>query len=94
MDYNQAQLNAQYKQQPVCPEAAIGGNFIYFDKGHHCALGGELGIFYLGNPKLTLNSPDNTIPTAALASYQSQAESDLKKIPVWPVLKLQVTISF
>jgi hypothetical protein len=87
-------LLATYKQQPVCPEITIGGNFFYFDSAHHWAMGGELGVFYLGNPKLSLNDTSGQIPQDQLTSYQNQAISDLKKIPVWPVLKLQVTYSF
>jgi hypothetical protein len=87
-------LLATYEQQPVCPEITIGGNFFYFDKGHHLSLGGELGVFYLGNPKLSLNDTSGTIPAAQLYSYKNQAVDDLKKVPVWPVLKLQITYSF
>ena len=87
-------LLATYKQQPVCPEVAIGGNFFYFDTAHHWAMGGELGVFYLGEPKLTLNDTSGLIPPDQLNSYQNQAVSDLKKLPVWPVLKLQVTFGF
>jgi hypothetical protein len=87
-------LLATYEQQPVCPEVTIGGNFFYFDKAHHWALGGELGVFYLGNPKLSLNDTSGIIPPAQLYSYKQQAIDDLKKVPVWPVLKLQITFGF
>ena len=83
-----------YKQQPVDPYVSIGGN-VYFDKHHHVSLGGELGVFYLGNPKVSVtDSPSGTIPQSDLNSYQQQAEHDLKKIPVWPILKVSLNFSF
>ena len=82
-----------YKQQPVNPYASIGGN-LYFDKAHHFSLGAELGAFYLGNPRVTVSTTDPTVPQSALTSYQQKVESDIKKIPVWPILKLSLNYSF
>lgn len=83
-------VKLNYKQQPVAPYVSVGGN-LYFDKGHHISLGGELGAFYLGNPKVKITSND---PAFDSTSYQQQAEHDLKKIPVWPILKVSLNFSF
>ena len=85
-------VSLEYKQQPVNPYVSIGGN-IYFDRGHHLSLGGELGAFYLGNPRVSATSSD---PAAQpyLAGYEQQVENDIKKVPVWPILKLSLNYSF
>ena len=81
-----------YKQQPVDPYASIGGN-LYFDKARHFSLGFELGAFYLGNPKVSATSTDpGALPY--LAGYEQKVENDIKKVPVWPILKLSLNYSF
>lgn len=81
-----------YKQQPVVPYVSIGGN-VYFDKARHFSLGAELGAFYLGNPKVSATSTD---PAALpyLAGYEQEVVNDIKKVPVWPILKLSLNYSF
>jgi len=87
-------VNLVYKQQPVDPYVAIGGN-LYFDKRKHFSIGGELGAFYLGNPRVSVNTtPPGVVPESDLNSYQQQAVHDLKKLPVWPVLKISISYSF
>lgn len=87
-------VHLQYKQQPVDPYVSIGGN-LYFDKGHHISLGGELGVFYLGNPKVSVTtSPAGVVPQADLDAYKQQVEHDIKKVPVWPILKVSLNYSF
>jgi hypothetical protein len=87
-------VNLEYKQQPVDPYVSIGGN-LYLDKRHHLSLGGELGAFYLGNPKVSVSTnPSGVVPQSDLAAYQQQVENDIKKVPVWPVLKLSLNYSF
>jgi hypothetical protein len=86
-------VNLTYKQQPIDPYVSIGGN-IYFDKGHHFSLGTELGAFYLGNPKVAVTCNDPNVTPADLEAYQQKTEHDLKKIPVWPVLKISINYSF
>jgi hypothetical protein len=87
-------VNLKYEQQPVDPYVAIGGN-LYFDKAKHFSLGAELGAFYLGNPKVSIGAtPPGAVPQSDLDSYQQQVEDDLKKVPVWPVLKISICYSF
>jgi hypothetical protein len=87
-------VNLTYKQQPVDPYVSIGGN-LYFDKAKHFSLGTELGAFYLGNPKVSVGTtPSGAVPQSDLNAYQQQAEHDLKKLPVWPVLKVSICYSF
>jgi hypothetical protein len=87
-------VNLVYKQQPVDPYVSIGGN-VYFDRARHFSLGTELGAFYLGNPKVSVStSPSGVVPQSNLNTYQQQAQHDLKKIPVWPVLKISFCYSF
>jgi hypothetical protein len=83
-------VSLTYKQQPVDPYVSIGGN-IYFDQAHHFSLGAELGAFYLGNPKVNIS--DN-VPQPYKANYEQEATHDLKKTPVWPVLKISFNYSF
>ena len=47
-------LNLKVEQQLVNPYLSIGGNFLYFDHAHHWALGGELGVAYTGDPRVSL----------------------------------------
>jgi hypothetical protein len=82
-----------YKQQKVDPYITIGGNFFYFDSGHHVALSGEIGAFWLGKPNVTVTTtaPPGTVNTAP---YQQEVYNDIKKLPVWPIAKLGITVSF
>jgi hypothetical protein len=87
-------VNLEYKQQPVDPYVSLGGN-LYFDKGRHFSLGAELGAFYLGNPRVNVTTtPPGVVPSADLAPYQQKVENDIKKVPVWPILKLSLNYSF
>ncbi len=86
-------INLEYKQQPVDPYVAIGGN-LYFDKAHHFSLGAELGAFYLGNPRVKVNDSQGLVLQSDLTAYQQKVEHDLKKLPVWPILKLSLNYSF
>jgi hypothetical protein len=87
-------VHLEYKQQPVNPYVSIGGN-LYFDKARHFSLGAELGAFYLGNPRVSVNTtPSGIVPQSDLDSYKKQVEDDIKNIPVWPVLKLSLNYSF
>ena len=84
----------EYKQQPVDPYVSIGGN-LYFDKGHHLSLGAELGAFYLGNPRVNVTtSPSGVVPQSDLDAYRQKVENNIKKVPVWPILKLSLNYSF
>jgi hypothetical protein len=85
-------LNLDLKQQPVNPYLSIGGN-LYFDKGHHVSLAGELGVFYTGEPRVSL--------TANPAANQSDLQAEEEQIKhyaryaeFWPVLKVSLNFSF
>jgi hypothetical protein len=87
-------VRLEYKQQPVDPYASIGGN-LYFDKARHFSLGAEIGAFYLGNPKVHIStSPSGVVPQSDLDANQQKLAHDLKKIPVWPIIKLSLNYSF
>jgi hypothetical protein len=87
-------VHLEYKQQPVDPYVAIGGN-LYFDKARHFSLGFELGAFYLGNPRVNITTtPSGVVPPADLAASEQKVENDIKKVPVWPILKLSLNYSF
>ena len=83
----------EYKQQPVEPYVSIGGN-LYFDKGHHVSLGGELGAFYLGNPRVRIYDTANVVPQSDRDTQQQKLENNIKKVPVWPILKISLNYSF
>jgi hypothetical protein len=87
-------VNLTYKQQPINPYASIGGN-LYFDKARHFSLGAELGVFYLGNPKVGVTTtPPGSVPQSDLDAYKKQVEDDIKKVPVWPILNISLNYSF
>lgn len=86
-------VRLEYKQQPVDPYASIGGN-LYFDKARHFSLGAEIGAFYLGNPKVHISDSQGAVPSADLDANQQKLAHDLKKIPVWPIIKLSLNYSF
>jgi len=57
--YNNTTATLDIKQQVVDPYVGIGGN-LYFDRGHHVSLGGELGVAYTGDPRVSFNMPAAT----------------------------------
>jgi hypothetical protein len=86
--------NLDIKQQLVDPYVSIGGN-IYFDKAHHWSLGGELGAFYTGEPRVDFTA--NTTPPASQQSVQSEQNEIkhyAKDAEVLPVLELSLNYSF
>ena len=88
-------VDLHYTQQPVDPYVSLGGNFFYFDKARHWAFGGELGVYYLGDSKLELTSnAGDAALNAALAKQRDKTIHDLRRYPVWPILKLQVSYAF
>jgi hypothetical protein len=84
-------VSLEIKQQPVNPYASIGGN-LYFDKGHHVSLGGELGVVYTGDPQVSLSAPG--APPSAIAGEESQIHNYAKKAQFWPIVKLSLNYSF
>jgi hypothetical protein len=85
-------VSLEYKQQPIVPYASIGGN-IYFDRARHFSLGVELGVFYLGNPRVNVTATD-PLADPFLPGYKQQVEDNLQKYPVWPILKVSLNYSF
>jgi hypothetical protein len=91
------QVDATVKQQPVNPYLSIGGNFFYFDRAHHWAFGGELGVVYTGDPTTSLTRSGTVggpLIDAAMGIAQGQLDEYAEKFKWWPVAKLQVTYSF
>lgn len=87
-------LNLDIKQQVVDPYVAIGGN-VYFDKKHHLSLGAELGVFYTGDPRVSLVA--NTTPTAPnsdVQAEQDQIKHYARDAEFWPVVKVSLNYSF
>jgi len=89
-------LSLTVEQQPVNPYLSIGGNFFYFDHAHHWAMGGELGVSYTCDPKVTLTrtGPPSALLDAAARYEQGRIEDYAEKFKWWPVIKLTVTYGF
>jgi len=88
-------LNLNVEQQPVNPYLSIGGNFFYFDRAHHWALGGELGVTYTGDPKVSLTSSSSGAGIdALLRAEENQIKDYASQFKWWPVVKLTVSYSF
>jgi hypothetical protein len=87
-------LELKVEQQPVAPYLSIGGNFFYFDRGQHLSLGGELGVFYGGDPKVSLTSTSAAIPQSALDAEVQEVRNKANDYKFWPVLKLVLTYAF
>ena len=79
------------------PYVSIGGNFFYFDHAHHWAMGGELGVAYTGEPKVSLTRsggiPSDAID-AAVKQEQQKAQDWANQFKWFPVVKLSVSYSF
>jgi hypothetical protein len=90
-------LHMRIEQQLVNPYLSIGGNFFYFDRGHHWAMAGELGVAYTGNPDVSLTRSGG-LPSSAIDEAVKVQEEKLKdyadQFRWWPVVKLMVTYSF
>ena len=94
---NLGTLKLNIEQQPVNPYLSIGGNFFYFDRAHHWAMGGELGVYYTGDPKVSLTRSDGRSSASSDAVLQAQEKriTDYANKFRWlPVLKLNVSYSF
>jgi hypothetical protein len=84
-------VNLTIKEQPVNPYLTIGGN-LYFDHGHHVSLGGQLGVAYTGEPRVSLSAPG--APPEDVQGEQNKIESYAKKLQFWPIIKLSLNYSF
>lgn len=88
-------LHLNVEQQPVNPYLSIGGNFFYFDRAHHWAMGGELGVAYTGEPKVSLTSSfSGPVIDAGLRYEQNRIQDYANQFKWWPVVKLMVSYSF
>ena len=92
-------LNLKIQSQEVNPYLGIGGNFLYFDHGHHWALGGELGVAYTGDAKVSLTRSGPSGPLsgaidAAVSREQNKAQDWANQLKWMPMVKLMVTYSF
>lgn len=81
------------KQQPVDPYVSIAGN-LYIGRGHHVSLGGELGVFYTGDPKVSLVVPSAGANNPDLIAEQNKIKGYAKDAEFWPVFKLSLNFSF
>jgi len=79
------------KQQPVDPYVAVGGN-LYFDKRHHFSLGTEVGLFYTGEPRISLSAPG--APPSAVIGEENKIRHYARVAEFWPVFKLSLNYSF
>jgi hypothetical protein len=92
---NLGTLSLKIDQQLVNPYLSIGGNFFYFDRGHHVALGGELGVVYTGNPNVSLSSSRSGPGIdRGLRIGESQIQDYANQFKWWPIAKLYLTYSF
>jgi hypothetical protein len=88
-------LSLRVEQQPVAPYLGIGGNFFYFDHAHRWAMGGELGVAYTGDPKVSLtSSASGPLIDAAVRREQGKAQDWANQFKWFPVVKLQVSYAF
>ena len=94
IEIRKGSVSMKIKQQPVDPYLSIGGNFFYFDRAHHWALAGELGVAYTGDVSVTLDrSSSSSLPDGAGSQIKSKLQDYADQFQWWPVLKLAVTYS-
>jgi len=89
-------VHLKMKQQPVNPYLSIGGDFFYFDRAHHWAMGGSLGVAYTGDQdvSLTRSGPPSPLIDAALNNQEKRIKNFADEFKWWPVAKLFVSYSF
>jgi hypothetical protein len=80
------------KQQMVDPYISLGGN-LYFDKAHHWSLGGELGAFYTGEPRVDFSTTTPATPEE-VQSERNEIKHYARDAEVLPVLELSLNYSF
>jgi hypothetical protein len=89
-------LNMKIEQQPVNPYLGIGGNFLYFDHAHHWALGGELGVVYSGDQKvsLTRSGPPDPAIDAVINGAANRLQNYASQFKFLPVAAIKLSFSF
>jgi hypothetical protein len=96
----QGTLDLKVQQQLVNPYLGIGGNFFYFDHAHRWAMGGELGVAYTGDPKVSLtwaggrSGRIGSLTDSEVRNEQGKIQDYADQFRWWPVLKLNVSYSF
>jgi hypothetical protein len=85
-------VSVSIKQEPVNPYLTLGGN-LYFDRGHHVSLGGQLGIVYTGQPKVSFATSPAIAP-ADQQGEQSKIQHYARDFIVWPVAKISLNYLF
>lgn len=84
-------VSMKIQQQVVDPYVSLGGS-LYFDRGHHFALNGEIGVFYTGEPRVSLSTPG--APDSDVQGEQNNIKHYARDAEFWPVLKLSLSYSF
>jgi hypothetical protein len=89
-------ISMKIEQQPVNPYLGIGGNFLYFDHAHHWALGGEMGVIYTGDPKVSLSrsGPPEPVLDAVLNGAQSRLQNYANQYKWLPLVAVKLSFSF
>jgi hypothetical protein len=85
-------LGLSIKQEAENPYLTVGGN-LYFDHAHHISLGGQLGIIYTGEPKITYMASPPVTPSDEQAE-RNKIQHYAKNFKFWPVAKLSLNVSF
>ena len=88
-------VEATVREHPVSGYLSIGGNFFYFDRAHHWAMGGELGVAYTGVPNVSLSRANGSgLSDDAVNNAKQKLHDYVNQYKWWPVVKLKVTYSF
>lgn len=85
-------LTLNIKQEIINPYLGIGGN-LYFDSGHHVSIGGELGVIYTGDPRVSLTANPDSDPTG-VQEEKNNIQHYAKDFQFWPVIKVSLNYSF
>src|SRR5262249_37479 len=89
-------LHMKITQQLVNGYLSIGGNFLYFDRPHHWALGGELGVIYTEEPdvSLTRRGPPSGPIDSAIAGAEKRLQNYADQFKWLPVLTIKLSYAF
>ena len=88
-------VEGKVRENPVSALVSIGGNFFYFDRAHHWAMGGELGVAYTGVPDVSLKrSSGSGLSNQDFSKAEKKLQDYVNQFQWWPVLKLRVSYSF
>lgn len=79
------------KQGAENPYLTVGGN-VYFDHRHHVSLGGQLGLIYTAQPKVSFTA--SGISPADQQTERDKIQHYARNFKFWPVLKISLNYSF